>query len=372
LPVCPIHDLIIKDSDLVVATHGRSFWILDDITPLRQAHDSIASSSAHLFEPRATKRYRVDSGFGNTPTPDYLNYLFTGPGYRSYRRIESPDGEKRDLLLDAGENPPDGVIFHYYLRDEPKEPVTLSILDAAGDVVNSYSSKPEDEKDTKIPAKAGANRFVWNMLYKGPEKLKEEGEGDIFAEFITSALSPKALPGVYTVKLEAGNQTLTQEFEILEDPRKPAPLQDLKAQFDLKRQIRDTVSELHTMLNELRDIRSEVDEWLERANMHGENRDISDAGLQVKTKLEMVENELVQLKASSPLSYDNRLKEKLTSLAFMIDEADAAPTFGSYEVYDDLQTRVATQSDLLKRIKKEDLPAFNRKVREAGIPGIVV
>ena len=116
LPVCPIHDLIVKDGDLVVATHGRSFWILDDLSPLHQMQDNLASKNAHLFTPRATKRYRIYGGFGNSPTSDYVNFTFTGPGYRSWKQVEKPGGDKESRLLDAGQNPPNGVVVHYLLK----------------------------------------------------------------------------------------------------------------------------------------------------------------------------------------------------------------------------------------------------------------
>ncbi|CAN5499369.1 hypothetical protein BH23CHL2_BH23CHL2_27370 [soil metagenome] len=374
LPVTPIHDLIVKDNDLVAATHGRSFWILDDLTPLHQMQDSLADKDAHLFEPRPTKRYRVYGGFGNKTTTDYVNFTFSGPGYRSWRQIEKPDGEKKQVLLDAGQNPPAGVIFHYLLKDVPgdEDEIKLTVFDGDGNEINSYSSKPEDEKATKLPAKAGANRFVWNMRGKSADPLKDEGEGDIFASFMSDALAPWVLPGNYTTRLEARGTVQEVPFEIEPDPRGTASAQDLKAQHDLKVQIRNTVTDVHNMLNDLRDIRARVEEWVERANLHGENRAISDAALQLKTKLETVENELIQVKAASPLSYDSRLKEKLASLAFMIDEGDAAPTFGSYEVYEQLRYRVDAQQDILKRIKSEDLAAFNLVVREAGVKAVVV
>jgi hypothetical protein len=372
LPVVPIHDLIVKDGDLIVATHGRSFWILDDLSPLHQMQDGLADKDAHLFAPRPTTRYRIYSGFGNAPTTDYLNFTFSGPGYSSYRQIEKPDGEKQRVLLDAGQNPPDGVILHYLLKDEPSDAITLTILDGAGNEVNSFSSKPENEKSTKLPARAGANRFVWNMRGKSADPLKGDDKPDFFESFMSEALAPWALSGTYKARLETGGATQEVDFEIEPDPRGTASAPDLKAQHDLKIQIRNAVSDVHNALNEIRALRSAIDEWTERANLHGENRAISDAALQLKTKLETVENELIQTKASSPLSFDSRLKEKLASLAFMIDEGDAAPTFGSYEVFEQLRYRVDAQQDILKRIVTEDVPAFNAVVKGAGVKAVVV
>ena len=238
--------------------------------------------------------------------------------------------------------------------------------------MNSYSSDPDDKSAPKLPAKDGANRFVWNMRGKSADPLMDEGEGDIFASFMSNALAPWALPGVYTARLEASGATQEVNFEIVPDPRGTATQPDLKAQHDLKIQIRDAVSDVHNMLNEINDLRGAIDDWVERANLNGENRTVADAALQLKTKLETVENELHQPKAASPLSHDSRLKEKLSSLAFMIDEGDAAPTFGSYEVYEQLRYRVDAQQDILRRIGDEDVPAFNRVVKDAGVKAVVV
>src|SRR5713101_2508375 len=170
LPTTPVHDLIIHGDDLVVATHGRAFWVLDDLSPLRQANASIAGEDAHLFTPRTTIRTRM--------------------------------GHSRRRRYAIGENPPDGAILYYYLKEEPKEPAKLELLDAQGKVIRAFSSEEKkkegpaeewerDEEAEHIPAKAGLNQFTWNLRYESPKKIPaaiyDEGE----------PTGPLALPGAY-------------------------------------------------------------------------------------------------------------------------------------------------------------------------------
>ena len=362
LPVTPIHDLVIKDHELVIATHGRSFWALDDLSPLRQMEAGLAEKPAHLFAPKPAYRFRVYEGYGNSPTEDFVNYRMTGPLVYAYRQ---KDGKQS--RLDAGQNPPNGALIHYYLKDKPEGEVKISILDYHGNPITSYSSLTEEKGEPKPPAQAGANRFVWDLRYPTATKLKEEGEGDLFSAFIGPALSPRALPGQYRVQLSVGDQTLTQPFEIVPDPRLPVSQEDLQAQFDLKVQIRDKVSELHETLNRLRAILKQVEEWEQKAASHERHAEIHEMAIALKAKLKMIEDELVQMQLSDPRSFPNRLKEKLASLAFMVDEADARPTQGSLEVFGQLATRVDAQRDALQRVIDTDLAEFNAKVESLGV-----
>ncbi|MDQ6909056.1 MAG: glycosyl hydrolase, partial [Chloroflexota bacterium] len=132
LPVVPIWDLIIKGTDLVAATHGRSFWILDDITPLHQLHDGLTNEAARLFKPRDTVRYRMYSRAFDRKSPYFVNYKMTGPVTVAYKPTEAANGAKTEEFYDAGKNPPEGVIIHYFLKEKPTGVVKLSILDADG------------------------------------------------------------------------------------------------------------------------------------------------------------------------------------------------------------------------------------------------
>ena len=153
LPVTPIHDVIVKGTDLVVATHGRSFWILDDLTPLHQAAPD-GEAPAHLFAPRRTVRWRAYRGHGGKPAPGGLGYRLAGAVGYSYRQVETPTGEKREALLDAGENPPDGVIVHYWLQDKPAGDISLTFLDASGRELRTFGSRRPDKRadtDASLP-----------------------------------------------------------------------------------------------------------------------------------------------------------------------------------------------------------------------------
>jgi hypothetical protein len=144
LPVTPIHDLIVKDGDLVAATHGRSFWILDDLSPLHQIADAVATSDAHLFAPRRSVRWRAYRGHGVNPGPNReVAYRMAGPIGYGYRQVQTPTGEKDERKLDAGENPPNGVIVHYWLREAPAGDLVLAFLDADGREIRSFTSKWE-------------------------------------------------------------------------------------------------------------------------------------------------------------------------------------------------------------------------------------
>ncbi|MGH9749987.1 MAG: VPS10 domain-containing protein, partial [Candidatus Polarisedimenticolia bacterium] len=212
LPTAPIHDLAVKDADLVVATHGRSFWVLDDLTPLRQMDAKAAQSAAHLFAPAPAVRYRADGG----------DEPFTGS------------------------NPPAGAVIYYYLREAAKEEITLEILDGAGRVVRRYSSiekviagKPlpeEPEKKEKpdvLPAEEGMHRFVWDLRYEMPDLAP-----DVIWD-MGKPPGPMAPPGRYQVRLNAGGGTFTAPLEVRLDPRVTTTKADLDLQFEWMMRIRD-------------------------------------------------------------------------------------------------------------------------------------
>src|SRR5205814_1210161 len=149
LPAVPIHDITVKDSDLVLATHGRSFWLLDDLSPIRQlAASGGVKGKAHLFTPRPTIRFRTDFGF---PQPPKIgkNYRMTGATIVTYRQVERKTGEKAQVNIDAGQNPPDGVIVSYWLRDKPEGDVKATFLDAKGKQIRQFTSAPADPKEKK-------------------------------------------------------------------------------------------------------------------------------------------------------------------------------------------------------------------------------
>ena len=243
LPATSIRDLIIKDDDLVIGTHGRGFWILDDITPLRQVRPGSVAGRPHLFEPQRAWRFRWNK-YTDTPPPP-----------------EEP----------AGENPPDGAILHYYLANDARGPVTLEILDAEGGLVRSYSSDDQPEPPLEgqnvpdywprpqqlLSAEAGLHRFVWDMHYPRPAVLRLRYPISAIAyNTPVSPVGPSVLPGRYTVRLTADGQTQTQPLVVTMDPRVTTPQAELERQFALSMKLTDLLRQDFEALEEVRAFRA--------------------------------------------------------------------------------------------------------------------
>jgi hypothetical protein len=394
LPITPIWDLVVKDTDLVVATHGRSFWILDDITPLHQLQPEVALAAAHLFKPRDSIRFRLYAR-GEGKSKNHLNYKMTGPVTVAYRQVETPSGAKVEQFVDAGANPPEGVLIHYWLRDAVKpENVKLSILDAAGKEIRSFNGKPDktaavaeptegeiqqvtgeeevsEEEPTDgpwAPTTAGMHRFVWDGKYEKPVKLESKSRSKR-EEALAGASGPRAIPGEYQVRLSVGEQVLTQPLTLLADPRLPVTQADLQAQFDLKMAIRERSSETHTAINQIRRVREQVEQWEKRA---ADSTAIKEAARALKDELKAVEGELLNLDFEKPRPGVNRIKEKWDALSSMIDESDHAPTAGAHEFYAELKAQLDTQRRRLKRLIDGPVKAFSELIHKEGVPPIAV
>ncbi|MFQ5934041.1 MAG: glycosyl hydrolase, partial [Dehalococcoidia bacterium] len=367
LPRVPVHDLAVKDSDLVTATHGRSFWILDDITLLHQLADEVEQASALLFKPRPSYRVVRQRGFGEKPGPG-KNYDLIFDKQVTFYETKKPSGETSRVFLDAGANPPDGVLVNYYLKEKPQGELTLDFIDGSGQSILSCSSQTEEE-DRRVPAEAGMNRFVWDMRYPPPHKVP----GDKSTEDETK-FGPMAPPGTYQVQLTANGESHTESFEILKDPRVSATQKDLEAQFDLLIKVRDKLSETHDAVNKLRSIRQQVDEWVQRAKGSRAASAVSEAADPLKEKLSAIENELIQVDykgARERLHLPVKLNNKLAELPKVIASADFAPPKQAYDVFHDLSARTDHQLGLLNGIVSTDVPAFNELVQELGVPAIV-
>ncbi len=343
LPQSPIHDLVIKNADLVVATHGRAFWILDDITPLRAMSAQVASSNMYLYTPPAF--------------------------YRTYF------AEFYDRHQPVGENPQHGAVFSYYFKSAPKGEVKLDILDAQGEVVRELSSIDKKESDTppewpeleppqeKIPADAGINRFGWDMRYEGPRRLP----GEIMAEF--RSRGPIAPPGNYSARLTADGKTMTVPFELKMDPRVNVSLADMKKEFDLELQIRATLSDIHDTVREIRETRVQL------KNLHGRLEDarfkaIADNANALDKKMTPIEEQLLQVKVKSSeanLNYPDLIDEQLHGLAGSV-EGDAAPTQQQYSAYESLKQQSTPLVAAWNQIKSGDLVALNDMMKRESVP----
>ena len=376
LPVVPVHDLKIKDNELVAGTHGRSFWILDDLALLRQL-DRTREDDALLFEPGPTYRIAPPMDIAR-PTAKGKNYHVTLAVRGVFYDEEKEDGTTRRVFLDSGTNPPDGVVVDYWIKSEQLDgEIKLSFTDAAGVPVNSYTTAPkakkknEDDSEHKAPtitAAAGMNRFVWNMRY--PDGLQVPG--DKLAE--KGAKGPLAAPGSYRVHLSIGDKTWSRDFELLPDPRVQAAGEDYGEQLKMLLRIQAKIVETNAAVNRLRNLRSQVDELTARANGNDSWNAIVQAADRVRDKLPPIEEELINtksVKGSDQINAGTRLNVKLAELTSVVSSADAAPTKQSYDVFEDLSGRIDTQIGRLQEVIDTDVRELIDLAHELEIPPIV-
>jgi photosystem II stability/assembly factor-like uncharacterized protein len=377
LPTVPIYDLIIKEHDLVAATHGRSFWILDDLTPLHQLTDLVRQAPAHLFAPRSTYRLPPPMGYGRQPGPG-KNYMLAQGVPATYYETPTPAGQTLRTFMDAGKNPPDGVIVTYDLGQPPEGEVTLSFLDAQGQLIKRFSSVAANDqpntsgpKEPRVPTEVGLNRFVWNLRYPDARRVP----GDATTE--RSLSGPLAPPGTYQVQLGVGGQIYTASFELWQDPRVSAMPADFDAQFSLLLGIRDKLSATHDAINRLRSVRQQVEEWVRRAEAMADGGSAAEsmrsAAKGILAKFNAIETELIQSRArvqQDQLNFPTRLNAKLAGLSSVVASGDGAPTRQAYDVFHDLSTRIDQQLVQLHEVLERDVAALNDLIRTSGISPI--
>ncbi len=365
LPVVPIHDLAVKNGDLVAATHGRSFWILDDLTPLRQATEQVAGSPAHLFKPRAAYRHTPPERFG-IPSTSRHGYERTGTLVVAYDQRKDDRGRLVRSYRDGGSSPPEGAAIAYYLREKPEAEITLTISDARGNRVVERSSQAA--KGPRLPAHAGMNRFVWNMRYPQAAGLP----GDPLTEQLhdPSLSGPVALPGIYRVELRVDGEAMSESLEIRKDPRISATQEDLEAQFAFLMELRDKLSETHNAITRLRGVRGQVDEWARRAAGQAAGEPVAAAAARVNEKLAAIEGELAQVRARSQidrLKYPAKLNGKLFGLLSWVTSVDERPTEQSRQVFSLLAQQVDAQLEALREALDRDVEEFNALIAELDV-----
>jgi len=354
LPTTPVHDLVIKDNDLVVATHGRAFWILDDISPLRQFNDDVAKKDVHLYTP--------------------------GPAFR----IQAGESGEHHPSKRTGLNPPAGAVIYYYLKDAPKPgtETKVEILDASGKVIRKYSSAetqlldeplgPDDKKPEKeIKPEAGLNRFVWDLRYEEAHRIP----GYYLWEYNGGAKGPVAAPGQYQVKLAVGTESQVAPVELKLDPRVNVSLADLAAQFSLQTQIHEELNRVYDAVNQIQDVRSQVAGLKRRLPENASTKTIVSSADDLEKKLVAVRDLLVNLTISAnedSLAYPPQIDAKLAYLAIDVGSADAAPTEAEQLQFEKLKRQ---SGELLSRwddLQRRDLAAFQKLTAEGSLSTVVV
>jgi photosystem II stability/assembly factor-like uncharacterized protein len=383
LPVSPVNDLIVKNNDLVVATHGRSFWLLDDLASIRQYSDAIAQQDAHLFTPSpASHTVFRGSFFGvgpntgkNPPAGAVLDYWLK-------TSLKKPD-EANKTGTDSGaaasaEKKDDAKADGKSSEPEPPK-ITLDILDSSGKVIRHFPKK-EDEPEvdegfggpnrnlTTLPAEAGLNRFVWDLNYEGATPVPHAPlwGGD--------TKGPEALPGAYQVRLTVLGKAYTAPLQIEPDPRLKVTQADLQKQFDLLMKIREKVTETDDAINQIRDLRDQINSINKRLKGDPRAKAVADAGKGLDKKMTEVEEALIQTKAKSGqdvLNFPIRLNNQLVALGGVVGSAASAPTQQSYEVFDMLAKAVDEQITKWRTIVGTDLKAYDDTIKQQEIPALI-
>jgi photosystem II stability/assembly factor-like uncharacterized protein len=359
LPATPVRDLVIKGNDLVVATHGRSFWILDDISPLRELTSEVASAGIHLFRPAAAIRIRKNAA-RDTPLPP-----------------ETPTGKNR----------PAGAIIDYSFQSVPSGEVTLEIIDSGGNVVRKYSSNDQRRKveDTQafptywfnppepLSKKVGLNRFVWDLRYERPPALRYGYS--IAAAFGEDAImipeGPLALPGVYQVKLTAGGRSYTAPLEVRMDPRVKVASLALSQQLALEMKIIDAMKQSYGAVHQVNDLRSQLKELQAKLSSDSGAKPVLDA----VNSLDKKAAELVAVEQQWPpvgVVSTATLNSALGSLLLLVEGADTAPTTQAASAFGMYRNLLDQQLAKWSILKAKDLPGLNTLLQQRQLPAIKI
>ncbi|MGA7503985.1 MAG: hypothetical protein WBW57_07635 [Candidatus Sulfotelmatobacter sp.] len=358
LPPTPVHDLVVKDNDLVLATHGRAFWILDDIGPLRQYSDDIDKDAVHLYSPDPA--YRIQAG-------------------RTADEEGEPHGSKR-----TGQNPPAGAVVYFYLKDAPKEgsETKLEILDASGKTLRKYSSLetapldepagPDDKKpDKEIKPEAGLNRFVWDLHCEEAHRVP----GYYLWEYNAGAQGPVVPPGKYQVKLTVGTQTETAPLEVKLDPRVKVSEADLQQQFAMQMQIHDELNRVYDTVNQIQDVRAQVLGLKRRLPENASTKPIANSADNLNKKLIAVRDQFVNLTISAnedSLAYPPQMDTKWAFLAMDLGTADSAPTEAEQQEFDKLKRQTAETLSQWDNLQTHELADFRKLTTENSLSTVVV
>ena len=371
LPVSPIHEILVKGSDLIAGTHGRSIWILDDLTPLR-AVAAGEGQPTHLFAPRPTTRVLPGVDWTDN-VPGWTNYLGSvGSGFLTE---VTPDGENRRTFLDAGENPPRGAIFAYSLAEAPAEPISLIIRNAKGEEIRTFTSRKEDDppkaKELRVPANAGGNRFVWDLRHAPITKI--EGSDPMAEEPIPG---PFAAPGDYTVTLKIGDRELSQPFTVTKPAGVDASDSDLEAQHDLALRVSRQLDRTVKTINRMRDLRAQLDGLAKRTKERDGAGEISAAAEEIREHVLELEK-LLAVPDLRPgwadgINAGARLLEKLSGLPDVVHMGDYRPTDAAEEAYRDMTRRIEAVIADFDKLVEGELADLNAAATAASIPVTIV
>jgi len=351
LPHAPVHWMVIQEhfNDLVVATYGRGFWIMDDITPLQQLTPQVLKSDVHLFSPRLAYRFR---------------------------NIAPPESQQDDLCL--GQNPPYGASINYYLKSAAKGDVKIAILDEKGKTIRTL-------KGTKEP---GINQVWWDLMYE-PLKEARLRTSPLYAPHVRvgpqgwrslpsrgTRITILAAPGAYTVKLTVGGKEFSQKLTVKKDPHSAGSKRDIRLQVKLLLEIRDNINSVVDMINQIEWIRKQIYDLATLLKEDKSAEPLITAGKELDKRLIAVERNLFQMKLTGRgqdlLRWPSKLISELWFLAGSVGSSDFPPTTQQVEVHEMFKKQLATYQSQLNEMLDKDLPAFNSQLKEKNIPNIII
>jgi hypothetical protein len=339
LPEVPITDLAIKENDLIVATQGRSFWVLDDLSVLQQMNRDLANKPLHIFD--VNPAYRIA---GNAFAQSF--------------------GAPRN----AGQNPPAGVVVNYFVKDVPDSiKAAITVLDKERKVVKTFATDAK-ENNAKLDVAKGMNQFVWNLLYPESERI----EGMILWNGVPGGIV--APPGQYFVRVKVGSDSAEVPFTLRADPNYKANQGEYEQQFAFLKMVQDKFNETQKAIKDIRALRQQINSFtaLQGKELPKEVKAMADS---INKQISAVEETLYQTKAKSGqdvLNYPIRLNDKLSGVFDVANSGNFAPSKQTREVYADLASQIDTQLAKLNAIKQKEIPAFNELIRQQALPVIGV
>ena len=333
LPIVPITDMTIKNNNLIVATQGRSFWMIDDLTPIHQLNKSLMKEDVILFKPQDS--YRMGGGNGRTSKT-------------------------------SGTNHPGGVAINYFIKEKKeKDVVKLSIYDNEDQLINTFSTQPNKEKkEAKLTAVEGNNIFYWDMMYPGAERVK----GMIL--WWASLNGPMALAGNYKVSLSIGETSKSQNFTILKNPISENSLEDAKAQFDFINDINSKVTEIHKALKNVKKLRTQISSLQKSIKDKDAHKELIDYAKNLIEEMTVIEETLYQTKSKSnqdPLNFPIRLNNKLAHLNSLTRIGSYRPTQQAIDFKNEINQLIDKELSKLYVLFDLNVKILNQKVRESKI-----
>ena len=342
LPEVPVTDLTIKNNDFIVATQGRAFYVLDDLSLVQQKADALPDQNLKVFAVNDT--YRIETGG------------------------RSGGNKVKIVVKNAGENPPNGVVFNYYLKNpNDSSAVSVSIFDKQHKIIKTFGSKEKNEND-KLDFKPGLNQFIWDMLYPPGETAKgmilwNGGIGQF-----------KAAPGNYTARFRFEKDSVDVAFVIKGNPTYSMTETDYDAQVSFLLQIRDKFNEVQKAIKNIRALRSQINDFTDKLD-EKPNKDIKTEADSINKKLTLIEEALYQTKSKSGqdvLNYPIRLNDKLAGLYGVASSGENVPSKQAKEAFAEMSAQSDIQLEKLKAIMSKDLPAFNKMILTKQVPVIGV